>query len=180
MSYTTISAQEFAGLHRQDKVSLCIDVRTEGEFNGSFCDGSLNLPLHGFTLESVNDFISDKDVAEEMPVYLMCLGGKRATVAAQKLAGQLKHPVVVVEGGVSALPHDVMIQGESGVLPLDRQVRIAIGSVVLLGTVIGALVDPMGYALSAFAGAGLIFAGVTDNCLMASLVARMPWNQARS
>jgi hypothetical protein len=32
--------------------------------------------------------------------------------------------------------------------------------------------------VAAFVGAGLIFAGVTDRCGMALLLARMPWNQA--
>ncbi|MEC8428421.1 MAG: YgaP-like transmembrane domain, partial [Pseudomonadota bacterium] len=58
------------------------------------------------------------------------------------------------------------------------QVRIAIGSLVLVGILLGTLVDPRGYVLSAFVGCGLIYAGITDNCMMARLIARMPWNQA--
>jgi rhodanese-related sulfurtransferase len=178
MSYTTISAEEFAGLHRQDNISMCIDVRTPGEFKGSFCVGSHNLPLQNFSLDAANDFLSDKQLDENMPVYLMCLAGKRAAMAAEKLAGQLKHPVVVVEGGVNALPEDVVIKGESSVLPLDRQVFIAAGAVVLLGSILGTFVHPAGYAVSAFAGAGLMFAGITGICLMARIVAAMPWNRA--
>ena len=178
MSYTTITATEFADLHRKDGISLCIDVRTTGEFKGGFCLGSHNLPLQDVSLDSVNTFLKDKDHDSNLPVYLMCLAGKRAVMAAEKLAGQLNSPVVVVEGGVNALPLDVMQVTDQGVLPLDRQVRIAIGSVVLLGTILGAFVDPRGYALSAFAGCGLIYAGLTDNCMMARIVARMPWNQA--
>ncbi len=34
--------------------------------------------------------------------------------------------------------------------------------------------------LSAFVGAGLIFAGVTDTCGMAMMLSRMPWNQVRN
>lgn len=178
MSYTTISANEFADLHRKDGVSLCIDVRTGGEFNGGFCLGSHNLPLQEFSLDGVNEFLADKKHDENLPVYLMCLAGKRAVMAAEKLAGKLNSPVIVVEGGVNALPADVMQVSDKGVLPLDRQVRIAIGSVVLLGTLLGALVDPRGYILSAFAGCGLIYAGLTDNCMMARIVASMPWNKA--
>jgi hypothetical protein len=33
--------------------------------------------------------------------------------------------------------------------------------------------------LSAFVGAGLVFAGVTDTCGMGMLLARMPWNNRR-
>jgi hypothetical protein len=48
----------------------------------------------------------------------------------------------------------------------------------LLGCVIGFFVHPLGYALAAFIGAGLVFAGVTDTCGMGMVLARMPWNQA--
>ena len=54
--------------------------------------------------------------------------------------------------------------------------RIAAGSLVFLGTVLGALVSPA-CLLSGFVGAGLVFAGVTDTCGMAMLLARMPWNR---
>lgn len=48
---------------------------------------------------------------------------------------------------------------------------------VLLGVIVGTLVHPAFYGLSAFVGAGLIFAGVTDWCGMGLLLARAPWNQ---
>jgi hypothetical protein len=63
-------------------------------------------------------------------------------------------------------------------MSLERQVRIAAGSLVVLGTVLGAFVHPAFLGLPAFVGAGLIFAGVTDTCGMGMLLARMPWNRA--
>jgi hypothetical protein len=60
---------------------------------------------------------------------------------------------------------------------LERQVRIAAGSLVLLGSALGCFVDPAFIGLSAFIGAGLIFAGITDTCGMGIILARMPWNQ---
>jgi hypothetical protein len=62
---------------------------------------------------------------------------------------------------------------------LERQVRIAAGSLVLLGALLAWLVHPAFIALSAFVGAGLVFAGLTDTCGMGMLLARMPWNQAQ-
>jgi len=44
---------------------------------------------------------------------------------------------------------------------------------------LGALVHPGFYALSAFVGAGLLFAGLTDWCGMAMLLAKMPWNRRK-
>jgi rhodanese-related sulfurtransferase len=62
-------------------------------------------------------------------------------------------------------------------ISLERQVRIAAGLMVLVGTVLGFLVHPGFLGVSALVGAGLIFAGVTDTCAMGLLLARMPWNR---
>jgi hypothetical protein len=56
-------------------------------------------------------------------------------------------------------------------------VQIAAGSLVLLGVVLGQVIAPGFYALSAFVGAGLTFAGITGWCGMAKLLALMPWNR---
>jgi hypothetical protein len=86
---------------------------------------------------------------------------------------------VNVDGGTLAceaagLP---LVRGKR-TLSLDRQVRIAIGLLVLLGAVLGWTVHAAFVALSAFCGAGLIFAGITDRCPLAMAIARMPWNRA--
>ena len=62
-------------------------------------------------------------------------------------------------------------------LPDANQVRIAAGTLVLVGSALGAFVSPYFIGLSAFVGAGLIFAGITDTCGMGMMLARMPWNQ---
>jgi hypothetical protein len=60
---------------------------------------------------------------------------------------------------------------------LERRVQIVAGSLVLLGILLAWLVHPGFVALSAFVGAGLLFAGITDICGMGLLLARMPGNQ---
>ena len=62
---------------------------------------------------------------------------------------------------------------------LTSQVRIAAGSLVLLGAVLGFFTHPYFIGLSAFVGAGLMFAGITDTCGMAMVLAKMPWNQVK-
>jgi Protein of unknown function (DUF2892) len=42
---------------------------------------------------------------------------------------------------------------------------------------LGAFVSPLFLILSGFVGAGLIFAGITDTCAMAMLLAKLPYNQ---
>ena len=89
--------------------------------------------------------------------------------------------VVNVEGGTQAcvsagLP---VVRGKKAI-SLERQVRIAAGSLVLIGAVLAWLVHPAFIGLSAFVGAGLVFAGITDTCGMGMLLARMPWNQCHA
>ena len=59
-----------------------------------------------------------------------------------------------------------------------RQVQIVAGSLVVLGIVLGLWISPPFLAVSAFVGAGLVFAGSTGWCGMAKLLALMPWNRA--
>jgi hypothetical protein len=44
---------------------------------------------------------------------------------------------------------------------------------------LGYFVHPAFIGLSAFVGAGLVFAGITDWCGMGLLLARFPWNKRR-
>jgi rhodanese-related sulfurtransferase len=85
----------------------------------------------------------------------------------------------IVEGGIEAwkkagLP---IAKDRSQPIEIQRQVQIAAGSLVLLGVVLGLAVSPAFYAVSAFVGAGLTFAGFSGWCGMATLLARMPWNR---
>lgn len=61
-----------------------------------------------------------------------------------------------------------------------RQVQIAAGSLVLLGVILGYGVSTGFFLLSAFVGAGLLFAGVSGFCGMARLLMKMPWNRGLS
>ncbi len=48
---------------------------------------------------------------------------------------------------------------------------------VLIGAVLAIAIHPYWAGLSAFVGAGLVFSGVTDTCMMGDMLAKMPWNQ---
>lgn len=85
--------------------------------------------------------------------------------------------VANVEGGAPGRP---IVRGERRVISLERQVRIAAGSLVVAGTTLGFLVHPYFLGLSAFVGGGLVLAGVTDTCGMALILSRLPWNRARA
>jgi hypothetical protein len=62
-------------------------------------------------------------------------------------------------------------------LPVDRQVQMIAGLMVLTGVALGLTVSPWFLAVSAFFGAGLTFAGATGTCGRALLLMKMPWNR---
>ena len=113
-------------------------------------------------------------------MYVICRSGSRGRQACEKFLAAGFTDVANVEGGTQAcveagLP---VVRGKKAI-SLERQVRIAAGSLVLLGVLLGWLVHPAFLGLSAFVGAGLVFAGVTDTCGMGMMLARMPWNQVK-
>ena len=72
-----------------------------------------------------------------------------------------------------------MTRSSVKVISLERQVRIAAGSFVFTGVLLAHFVDSHFIWLSAFVGAGLVFAGITDFCGMGLLLAKLPWNKRK-
>ena len=111
-------------------------------------------------------------------LHLICQSGGRSAMACQKLETAGYEAVVNLEGGTSAWQAAgfPVVEGKKA-MSLERQVRIAAGSLIVIGAAIGYFVHPGGFGLSAFVGAGLVFAGLTDTCAMGMMIAKMPWNQ---
>lgn len=65
---------------------------------------------------------------------------------------------------------------ESGRWPIDRQVRLVAGSLVLSG-VLSSLFVPRAKWFSAAVGLGLLSSGITGTCGMAKLLGLLPYNR---
>ena len=158
---------------RQAKQTICfIDVRTPAEYGSAHAENALNHPMESLDLNHL-------PFSQSEEVHVICQSGGRSMKVCQQLEAAGFDNVVNVEGGTSAwldanLP---AVRGKKA-MSLERQVRIAAGSLVVIGAALGQFVDPAWFGLSAFVGAGLVFAGVTDTCGMGMLIARMPWNRA--
>lgn len=176
MSYLRIQPADF--INQKSPSTFILDVRTAAEAKASSLAGSVNIPLHELTPERLQADIaqSGKDGSR---IYLLCQAGRRAEMAADQLAGQIDAELIVIDGGLDALKHSQISLQTNGktVMSLERQVRIAAGFLVLSGVLLGTFVTPNFYFLSGFVGAGLMFAGITDTCMMGMLIARMPWNK---
>jgi rhodanese-related sulfurtransferase len=145
-----------------------VDVRAADEFARARAEGAENRPL-----DTLGVLPGDE------PVVFMCRSGMRTGANAEKLAACSGGDAYLLEGGLEAwrkagLP---VVEDRSQPLEIMRQVQIAAGSLILLGALLGWLVSPLWYALSAFVGAGLLVAGTTGWCGMATLLSAMPWNR---
>jgi rhodanese-related sulfurtransferase len=167
----TISPSDAAGLVRQGAV--LVDIRETDEHARERIPGARHAPLS--RIDSETPVRPSDDV-----VVFHCRTGARTAGNAGRLAAATEGcQAFVLEGGLDAwkkagLPVTVDPRQP---IELMRQVQIAAGSLVLLGVVLGTLVTPGFYGLSAFVGAGLLFAGLSGFCGMARLLAIMPWNK---
>lgn len=168
----TITPEQFHQ-RRQSPDALVIDVRDEAEFAAGHEPDSCNWPLPSLSPLRVAELVKQHGIAPERPLILLCARGMRASQAAGKLRALLPNPIAVVEGGRAALAPP------GAPLSIERQVRIAAGSLVLLGVLGSLLIHPAFIGVAGFVGAGLVFAGVTDWCGMGLLLMKMPWNQPR-
>ena len=86
----------------------------------------------------------------------------------------------VLQGGIGAYIQagGTTVTGKAH-LSIERQVRIAAGSLALFGVLMGGFVHPAFLVIAGFVGAGLVFAGITNWCGMGILLGKMPWNQVQ-
>lgn len=148
-----------------------IDVRSASEFASGHIPGAVNIPMD--QMEARLD-----DLRPAVSLVLICQTGKRARMTSGLLE-PCHREIAVLEGGTSAwiragLP---VVRSVKTRWSLERQVRLGAGLLVLTGAGLGLVVNVNWLFLSAFAGLGLTFAGLTDLCPMAEILAKMPWNK---
>jgi rhodanese-related sulfurtransferase len=146
-----------------------IDVRSAAEFAVGHIPGAVNVPM-----EQVEMRMAD---IGDGPVVLVCEAGTRAAIVAGWLEG--RQPAAVLSGGTAGwrsarLP---LVTCAPCRWALERQVRLAAGLIVLVATLLSVLVNLKWVYLAMFVGAGLTFAGATNICGMAIVLAKMPWNR---
>jgi len=153
-----------------DAGARLIDIRGADEHARERIPGALNVPL-----DQIGDLPRDGQ-----PIIFHCKSGMRTSANAAQLAaaanGTQAH---ILLGGIDAwraAGHATMTD-RSQPLEISRQVQITAGALVLVGVLLGLFVTPGFFGLSAFVGAGLMFAGITGWCGMADALRIMPWNR---
>ncbi|MBX7173640.1 MAG: rhodanese-like domain-containing protein [Pyrinomonadaceae bacterium] len=158
----------------KENISL-IDVRQYAEYAGGRVEGAKLVPLDEIEKRH-------QEIDHTHTVYVMCRSGRRSAEAQKRLKLLGFQNVVNVKGGFEEwkkenLPFE---KDEKAPWALERQVRFTAGLLVLTGVLLSIFVHPYFIGLAGFVGAGLTFAGATDWCGMAMLLAKMPWNQRQT
>lgn len=156
----------------ENNKALLIDVREPGEFFAEHIPGAKLMSLSQFDSTAIPQDSNKK-------IVFQCQSGNRSAQAAQKMFDLGFNEVFHLRGGLptwKAAGYPTKVN-KNAPISMFRQVQIVAGSLVLIGTILGAFVSPWCLILSGFVGAGLVFAGVTNTCAMAMLLAKLPYNQ---
>ncbi|BAU84796.1 rhodanese domain containing protein [Streptomyces laurentii] len=180
MTTTTRTVEADQIRTRLDELTV-IDVRSPGEYAGGHLPGAMNIPLDRLK----HALPSLKEAASRGELLIVCQSGNRSRNACAQLAAE-GIPTLDLVGGTSgwASRGNALDRPAGGPVrvpwAMDRQVRLAAGSLVLLGLLLGVLVHPLFQLLSAGVAGGLVFSALTNTCGMAAMLGKLPYNRATS
>jgi len=154
--------------------AVVLDIRDENEFNSGHIPGALMLPAAHI------DSTLKQTLAGKQPVFY-CSSGMRTKNAAQKIQDSGIAGWKYLSGGLEAWSkHGLPTVGgnvRKPAMSIQRQVQITIAVMLLVfgGLALGGAAWPIYMVLGI--GLGLLFAGVTGSCALASVIMMMPWNR---
>ncbi|MCF6767161.1 rhodanese family protein [Thiotrichales bacterium 19S11-10] len=166
-----ISVSEYQKLCENNQVKL-IDIRREDEHTKEHIEGAQNKQL--------NDLNKNSFTNDEIVVF-HCQSGNRTRQAEDILKQLGLENIYILEGGINAWKKAKLqtVVNTEAPFPIMRQVQIVVGLMVLLGIILSYTVSPLFNLLSAFFGAGLLFAGLTGSCALANALMLLPFNKPK-
>ncbi|MFA5090638.1 MAG: MBL fold metallo-hydrolase [Candidatus Omnitrophota bacterium] len=172
VSLEMISPHDALTLSTKDPGVKFLDVRSVLEYSDKHIKESINVPID-MLYARMNDL---SKVGQRYIV--LCRAGNRSPMAADMMIHSGVQGVKIMDGGISRWEKEGLpvIKGEGGI-SLERQVRMIAGSLVLLGIILSWLIHWGFIFISVFICCGLIYAGLTDNCLMGLLLMKLPYNK---
>ena len=151
--------------------AVLVDVREDFEHASERIENTRLHALSKFDAEQL------RQECDRKRVVFHCRTGARSSQAAERFGDE---QVFHLQGGIEgwkASGRPVYRSASAPKLDIMRQVQIVAGSLIVIGVVLGTLVNPWFYGISAFVGCGLVFAGLSGWCGMAMLLGKMPWNK---
>lgn len=179
--FPTISPLQLHKNRHHGEDTPVLDVRSVAEYRAGHIPGARLVPIDSLTPEAVSQTFKRPSLGKEETLYISCHTGPRALQAAERLQQSGFTNLTLIEGGTRHWEQlGLPVQRCGNALSLERQVQIAVGSLLVLKVFLGFSVHELFFALTAMIGIGLIFAGVTRWCGMARLISLMPWNRDTS
>jgi rhodanese-related sulfurtransferase len=181
MQFSTISPQQLHEAKRRGLHVPVLDVRSFPEYRAGHIPGAQSIPIDSLSAGALDHAFKRPSLGREETLYLTCQTGPRALQAAERLQQAGLDNLSLIEGGTHRWEQlGLPVERCGKALSLERQVQIAVGSLLVLKVFLGFSVHELFFALTAMVGIGLIFAGTTRWCGMARLIAHMPWNRNTS
>jgi len=167
-----ISPKDALKLVQSDSQIKFLDVRSPLEYAQEHIKDSLNVPIDMLSVKTAN-------LGESKHGYIVfCRTGNRSPMAADMLIQSGLQGIKVMDGGMTRWQKEgfPVIKGQGGI-SIERQVRAIAGSLVLVGILLALFVHAAFILLPLFVGCGLLYAGLTDNCLMGMFLMKLPYNK---
>ena len=159
----------------QDQVgeghAFLLDVRGFDEFASGHAEGAACIPLPDLERRA-------GDLPTDRPVLVMCQSGGRSAIATERLRALGMDNITDVQGGFNAWRQaGLPTVKQTSAIPLERQVRIAAGALVLGFSLAGFLVNASFFYGAALIGFMLTLTGALGICPMMSVLKLLPWNR---
>lgn len=176
--FSTISPQKLHEVKRRGRYAPVLDVRSVAEYRAGHIPGAELIPIDSLSADTLGHAFKRPSLGHEETLYIACHAGLRALQAVERLQQAGFNNLSLIEGGTQRWKQlGLPVERCGRALSLERQVQIAIGSLLLLKVVLGFSVHELFFALVALIGIGLVVAGTTRWCGMARLIAQLPWNR---
>jgi rhodanese-related sulfurtransferase len=176
MQYVTIKnlQQQYGDLAKKANLTF-VDVRNPEEYQHEHIQGSINMPIDGFSKEKLAAY-------QNNTLVFLCRSGNRTKINEHIFEAIQCTNKVCLEGGLMAWKNAKLPVISNSVAPIDvmRQVQIIVSVMILLGLVLNFVVSSYFLILPLFAGLGLLTAGLTGFCGMANVLKFMPWNKPKN
>lgn len=149
-----------------NEMSHIIDVRSRDEYLQEHIPQSLNIPL-----DELPNYLNTLRQMES--IIVSCRSGMRANQACLQLEQLHLNNLQLLVGGLNGWKSSgrETVSLKKG-FSIMQQVQMIVGVMVLTG-----ILYPPLWFLGLIAGTGMLVAGLTNTCMMARILGKMPWNK---
>jgi rhodanese-related sulfurtransferase len=150
----------------EEDIPYIVDVRSHDEYLQEHIPGSQNIPLNALHADI-------ETLRQKEKLIISCRSGNRAAQACDQLQQMNLQNLSLLEGGLEGWKkaNRQTLSLKKG-FTIMQQVQMIVGVMVLTGV----LYEPLWF-LAPLAGGGMLLAGLTNTCMMAVLLSKMPWNK---